>query len=169
MDVRIPPLEIKIMLESNPLKSRILARRLAVVIFANRPHGKTETYSAPLPTPASRPSATPAGSPLPSFVIDFMCYPTSRPPATREGSLLPLVFHHHMFHISGDWKCAIAGVPWRGSVSACLAWGDVFVKNMFLALASAEKAEPSETPWHTYDGTPTTAGYLSPQHRYLQP
>ena len=22
---------------------------------------------------------------------------------------------------------------------------------------SAEKAEPSETPWHTYDGTPTTA------------
>ena len=30
MDVRIPPLIIKIMLESNPLKSRILVRRLAV-------------------------------------------------------------------------------------------------------------------------------------------
>ena len=30
MDLRIPPLEIKIMLESNPLKSRILVRRLAV-------------------------------------------------------------------------------------------------------------------------------------------
>ena len=30
MDMRIPPLKIKIMLESNPLKSRILVRRLAV-------------------------------------------------------------------------------------------------------------------------------------------
>ena len=28
--------------------------------------------------------------------------------------------------------CALAGVPWRGSVSACLAWGDVFVENMFI-------------------------------------
>ena len=25
---------------------------------------------------------------------------------------------------SGGWKCAIVGVPWRGSVSACLAWGE---------------------------------------------
>ena len=32
---------------------------------------------------------------------------------------------------SGSWKCAIAGVAWRGSVSACLAWGDLLVKNMF--------------------------------------
>ena len=31
MDIRIPPLKTKIMLESNPLKSRILVRRLAVV------------------------------------------------------------------------------------------------------------------------------------------
>ena len=30
MDVRIPPLRIKIMLESNPLKSIMLVRRLAV-------------------------------------------------------------------------------------------------------------------------------------------
>ena len=30
MDVRIPPLHLKIMLDSNPLKSRIWARRLAV-------------------------------------------------------------------------------------------------------------------------------------------
>ena len=30
MDIRIPPLEIKMMLESSPLKSRILVRRLAV-------------------------------------------------------------------------------------------------------------------------------------------
>ena len=31
MDMRIPPLSIKIMLESDPLKSRILVRRLAVL------------------------------------------------------------------------------------------------------------------------------------------
>ena len=30
MDMRIPPLKIKILLGSNPLKSRILVRRLAV-------------------------------------------------------------------------------------------------------------------------------------------
>ena len=33
MDMRIPPLKIKILLESNPLKSRILVRRLAGCIF----------------------------------------------------------------------------------------------------------------------------------------
>ena len=32
MDMRIPPLEMKILLESNPPKSRILAWRLAVVL-----------------------------------------------------------------------------------------------------------------------------------------
>ena len=31
MDMRFPPLDIKIMLEANPLKSRILVWRLAVV------------------------------------------------------------------------------------------------------------------------------------------
>ena len=30
MDMRIPPLDIEMLLESNPLKSRILVRRLAV-------------------------------------------------------------------------------------------------------------------------------------------
>ena len=33
--------------------------------------------------------------------------------------------------LSSGWKCAIVGVPWRGSVSAFLAWGDLFVKSMF--------------------------------------
>jgi len=33
--------------------------------------------------------------------------------------------------ISGGWKCAIAGVPWRGSASACLARGGLLVKQMF--------------------------------------
>ena len=33
MDMRIPPLKIKILLESNPLKPRILVRRLAVHSF----------------------------------------------------------------------------------------------------------------------------------------
>ena len=32
---------------------------------------------------------------------------------------------------SGGLKCAKVGVPWRWSVSACLAWGDSFVKHMF--------------------------------------
>ena len=31
MDMRIPPLKLKILLESNPLKSRILVERLAVL------------------------------------------------------------------------------------------------------------------------------------------
>ena len=34
-------------------------------------------------------------------------------------------------------RCAIIGVPWRGSVSACFAWNGLFV-----SLPSAEKAEP---------------------------
>ena len=34
MDMIIPPLKLKIMLESNPLKSRILVRRLAVLRHA---------------------------------------------------------------------------------------------------------------------------------------
>ena len=46
-------------------------------------------------------------------------------------------------------RCAIVGVPWRGSVSACLAWGDLCQNHV---LKSAEKAEPAETPWQTYDG-----------------
>ena len=48
-------------------------------------------------------------------------------------------------------KCA----PWRGSVSACFARGDLFVES--LVRESAENAEPSETPWHACDGTPRTA------------
>ena len=56
---------------------------------------------------------------------------------------------------SGGWKCAIAGVPWRRALSACLALGDFVFKP--LLEASAENAEPSETPWHICDGTPTTA------------
>ena len=36
MDMRIPPLEIKIMLEPSPLRSRILVRRLAVPVSVNK-------------------------------------------------------------------------------------------------------------------------------------
>ena len=32
--------------------------------------------------------------------------------------------------VSGGLKCALAGVPWRGSVSARLAWGDLVSFNM---------------------------------------
>ena len=31
---------------------------------------------------------------------------------------------------AGGWKCALVGVPWRGSVSARLAWGDIVSFNM---------------------------------------
>ena len=41
---------------------------------------------------------------------------------------------------------AIVGVPWRGSVSARLAWG-LFLSTTLFVSTSAEKAEPSETPW----------------------
>ena len=42
MDMGSPPLEIKILLESNPQKSRILVRRLAVVLCT----GSAESLSA---------------------------------------------------------------------------------------------------------------------------
>ena len=66
---------------------------------------------------------------------------------------------------SGGRRCAIAGVPWWGSVSACLAWGDSLVENA--ARKSAEKGEPSETPWQTYDGTPghVLYGKIVPMYR----
>ena len=44
MDVRTPPLKIKILLESNPPQSRILLRKLAVVVH----------HFAPPPFPSSR-------------------------------------------------------------------------------------------------------------------
>ena len=45
MDMRIPPLKIKIMLESDPLKSEILMRRLAVSFFKKVEHIlDTEVY-----------------------------------------------------------------------------------------------------------------------------
>ena len=53
-------------------------------------------------------------------------------------------------------KCATFGVPWRGSVSAGLAWG-VFQH----VVKSAENAEHSETAGHTYEGTPTIAWYTT--------
>ena len=53
---------------------------------------------------------------------------------------------------------AIVAVPWRGSVSACSTWGELVVKHVY---KSAGKTGPSETPWHTYDGTPTAARALA--------
>ena len=38
MDMRIPPLKLKIMFESNPLEFRILARRLAVALQQHALH-----------------------------------------------------------------------------------------------------------------------------------
>ena len=48
MDMRIPPLEIQVMLEPNPLRSRVLVRRLAVT--RNAPHTTIvmRTFRGPL-------------------------------------------------------------------------------------------------------------------------
>ena len=48
MDMRISPLNIKIMLESNPLKSRILVRRLAVVTLDSRADRGSKTVTGAL-------------------------------------------------------------------------------------------------------------------------
>ena len=45
MDMKIPPLKLKIMLESNPLKSRILVWRAAVV-FSNSLLGNSVFWSS---------------------------------------------------------------------------------------------------------------------------
>ena len=39
-------------------------------------------------------------------------------------------YHYQHYQYSGGWKSAIVGVPWRGSVSACLAWRDSIVKDV---------------------------------------
>ena len=49
-------------------------------------------------------------------------------------------------------RCSLAGVSFSMlSPGWCVCQQDVE--------QSAERAEPSETPWHTHDGTPTTAWY----------
>ena len=50
--------------------------------------------------------------------------------------------------------CHFVGAPWRGQFQHAQPEVICLSKTLFY---SAEKAEPSETPWHTYDGTPTTA------------
>ena len=49
MDTRIPRLKLKIMLEANPLKSRILVRRLAVMRAARLAQGVEVTCHPPAP------------------------------------------------------------------------------------------------------------------------
>ena len=55
------------------------------------------------------------------------------------------------FQWSVGWKRAIVRVPWRGSVPARLAWGDLIVKNQFEKVPKALKG-PSLLRHH---GTPT--------------
>ena len=60
MDVRIPPLKIKILLESNPPKSRILVGRLAVSRRRRPPrrpprsHGTPSETAPPVPVAQGR-------------------------------------------------------------------------------------------------------------------
>ena len=56
-------------------------------------------------------------------------------------------------------KRAIVGVPWRGSVSACLAWGDLLVKNIVYKQVLKRLSPPR------HHGTPTMAHLQLPEER----
>ena len=56
-------------------------------------------------------------------------YPKSWTPAAPTGCRRQRTSRARSY-IWGGRKCAIVGVPWRGSVSACLAWGDMVSFNM---------------------------------------
>ena len=56
---------------------------------------------------------------------------------------------------SGGFRCALVDVPWRGSVSARSAWGDIVSFNMLskvLEMLSILRRQGT-----LYEGTPTTA------------
>ena len=62
---------------------------------------------------------------------------------------------------SGGWWCAIVGVPWQGSVSACLAWGDLFLRNMLnRVLKGLSLLRPHGTPITAHLQLPET--YMIP-------
>ena len=82
----------------------------------------------------------------PQIVASYLCELRSQTLMTGARSAEP---QKSARHVSGGCRCALVGVPWRGSVSARLAWGDL--------VKSVENAEHSETAGHTYEGTPTTA------------
>ena len=69
--------------------------------------------------------------------------------------------HAQLSHLSGGWKCAIVGVPWWGSVSACLAWGDLFVNIVY---KSAERLSLLR-----HHGTPMMVHLQQPEHTLLYP
>ena len=65
---------------------------------------------------------------------------------------------HISAHVSGGRKCPLVGVPWRGSVSARLAWGDVVSFKMLskvLEMLSVLKRQ---------QGTPMRAHLQLPQY-----
>ena len=63
---------------------------------------------------------------------------------------------------SGGWKCAIVGMPCRGSVSACLvAWGDLLVGNML-------KQMLKRLSLLRHHGTPMTAHLQLPEERQIR-
>ena len=46
---------------------------------------------------------------------------------------------------SGGWRCAFLGVPWRGSVSARLAWGDFAFKPLLQQVLKRLRAGRTNT------------------------
>ena len=56
---------------------------------------------------------------------------------------------------SGGRLCALIGVPWRGVSFSTLSTGRVVLKQY--VWTGVESAKQAETPWHTYEGTQTTA------------
>ena len=67
------------------------------------------------------------------------------------------VYIRRIGRMSGGWKCAIVGVPWRGSVSAFLAWGYMFVETMFIKV-------PKRLSLLRHRGTPMMAHLQLPEY-----
>ena len=99
---------------------------------------------------------------------DFICSPSPRGGSEKGGAeqkghlevtYLKVTYSEVMFASFPPFRTPledmdmggrpIVGVPWQGSVSACLAWGDLFVKHTFVK--APKIMSTSETPWHIYD------------------
>ena len=63
----------------------------------------------------------------PQIVASYLCELRSQTLMTGARSAEP---QKSARHVSGGCRCALVGVPWRGSVSARLAWGDIVSFNM---------------------------------------
>ena len=139
-DMISPPLQIRSPIESNPLKFRILVRRLAV----------------PLPLPLLAASVVTTNQ-----REDVARRDRRGATDSSEKYILIIIIRRIIItttnndkHNSGGRLCTLIGVPWRGSVLAPSARGGVLKQYI---CKGAESAEHAETAGYTYEGTPTTA------------